>query len=94
MKFYFAIAEGWKPETAIGDIEYARRKAVEILKKSGRKVVSVYSINGSIVAFVGHVHYANNGKSIRYTDMTGNIDRSINQDGSLRAKPSPKPFLR
>ena len=92
---YFALADRYREVThVVSDEDWARRNAMVLLKKSNRKSVSIYSTNGFEIKYCGEVVL--NGTSFKY--VTGPsydpVSRAINKDGSLRAKPSPKSFMK
>lgn len=94
MTQYFAVAEGWKMKTPIRTlIEWARQDAMDIVKKSGRKSVSIFATNGYEVEFVGSVVPSGSGYKYMIGPSYKSESRAINKDGSLRAKPSPRPFI-
>ena len=88
MTQYFAVAEGWRPNSWIYDrLGDAIQDGKDILIKTSRKAVSIYATDGKRVWYLGAISPSVSG--FRFTNRD-NVTSVINKDGSLRAKPSPK----
>ena len=91
---YFALADGYREVIHIvHDEDWARRKAMDLLKKTNRKSVSIYSTNGFEIKYCGSVVLSGVGFKYVTGPSYDSVSRAINKNGSLRAKPSPKSFI-